>query len=270
VFNENGREVLTRYFAPYLAEAKRRQLGFVLDTPTWRASRDWGEKIGFTSEKVVDANHQAVNFVRELRDAVSDPAFPVVLNGVIGPRGDGYVVDFTMTMNEAARYHRPQIEALRDGGAEMVSAITMNYAEEAIGIALAARHCTIPVVISFTVETDGHLPSGQPLQAAIESTDALTASAPAYYMINCAHPDHFRHALTGSGAWLNRIRGIRANASRKSHAELDASTELDIGDPAELGRQYRELLSRLPRLSVFGGCCGTDHRHIAAICQACL
>ena len=152
----------------------------------------------------------------------------------------------------------------------LVSAITMTYAEEAIGIARAARACGIPVAISFTVETDGRLPSGQPLKSAIEETDAATGSAAAYYMINCAHPEHFRDVLSEDGAWLDRIGGIRANASRKSHAELDAATELDIGDPAELGQQYRDLRKQLPRLRVFGGCCGTDHRHIRAICEACL
>jgi S-methylmethionine-dependent homocysteine/selenocysteine methylase len=175
-----------------------------------------------------------------------------------------------MTAEESARYHRPQLEALREGGADMVSAITMTYAEEAMGIAVAARECGMPVAISFTVETDGRLPSGQPLKMAVDETDAATDSFPAYYMINCAHPEHFHSALADEGAWLDRIGGIRANASRKSHAELDASTELDIGDPAELGRQYRALRTHLPRLFLFGGCCGTDCRHVSAICDACL
>jgi homocysteine S-methyltransferase len=270
VLSEAGRETLTRYFAPYLAEAKRRGVGFVLDTPTWRANPDWAEKLGFGLEDLLEANRRAVAFAAELRDQFGAPSIPIVLNGVIGPRGDGYVVGSAMTADEAARYHRPQIEALRDGGADMVSAITMTYAEEAVGIALAARACDVPVALSFTVETDGRLPSGQDLKAAIEETDAATGNTPAYYMINCAHPDHFRGSLGSSEPWLDRILGIRANASRKSHAELDASTELDIGDPAELGRQYRDLRSQLPKLRIFGGCCGTDHRHIVAICEACL
>jgi homocysteine S-methyltransferase len=270
VLSEAGRETLTRYFAPYLAEAERRGVGFVLDTPTWRANPDWAEKLGFGLEDLLDANRRAVAFAAELRNKVGAPSIPIVLNGVIGPRGDGYVVGSAMTADEAASYHRPQIEALRDGGADMVSAITMTYAEEAVGIAHAARACGVPVALSFTVETDGRLPSGQDLKAAIEETDAATGNTPAYYMINCAHPDHFRGALASGEPWIDRILGIRANASRKSHAELDASTELDIGDPAELGRQYRDLRSQLPKLRIFGGCCGTDHRHIVAICEACL
>jgi homocysteine S-methyltransferase len=253
-----------------LAEAKRRGVGFVLDTPTWRASPDWAEKIGFSRDEVLQANRRAASFMAQLRETLGDPSIPVVLNGVVGPRGDGYVVGVTMTGEEAERYHRPQIDALRDGGVDMVSAITMTYIEEALGIARAARSCGLPVVISFTVETDGRLPSGQSLRAAIEETDATTEGAPAYYMINCAHPDHFRHVLTGGGEWLSRIVGIRANASRQSHTELDAATELDIGDPAQLGQQYRELRDQLPRLNVFGGCCGTDHRHLRAISEACI
>ena len=126
----------------------------------------------------------------------------------------------------------------------------------------------MPAAISFTLEIDGKLPSGDTLADAIARTDAETGAYPAYYMINCAHPTHFEHVLRDGGAWTKRIRGLRANASARSHAELDESTELDDGNPEELGVQYRELRSLLPQLTVVGGCCGTDHRHVAAICKA--
>jgi S-methylmethionine-dependent homocysteine/selenocysteine methylase len=268
VLTEEGRAQLTRYFAPYLAEAAQRGVGIVLDTPTWRANADWAAKLGYGPQRLREINRLSVDYVASLRD-VHEGVAPVVLNGVIGPRGDGYAVGAAMTEAEAEAYHALQAEAFRDSPADMISAITMTYAEEAIGITRAARRCGLPVAISFTVETDGRLPSGQPLREAIEQTDAATGAYPAYYMINCAHPDHFRGVLE-DGAWLDRIGGLRANASRKSHAELDASTELDIGDPAELGRQYDALRSRLRHLCVLGGCCGTDHRHIQAICEACL
>lgn len=270
VLTEAGRGTLARYFAPYLTEARDRSIGFVLDTPTWRANPDWAEKLGFGLDDMLEANRRAVSFAANLRDEAGGPSTPIVLNGVVGPRGDGYVVGSTMTVDHAARYHRPQIEALRDGGADMVSAVTMTYMEEAVGIALAASGLGVPVALSFTVEIDGRLPCGQTLKSAIEETDAATGNTPAYYMINCAHPDHFREAIASGEPWLDRILGIRANASRKSHAELDESTELDIGDPAELGAQYRDLRLQMPKLRVFGGCCGTDHRHIVAICEACL
>jgi S-methylmethionine-dependent homocysteine/selenocysteine methylase len=145
----------------------------------------------------------------------------------------------------------------------------MNYVEEAVGIAQAARRAAMPVVISFTVETDGRLPTGQTLQAAVEQVDAETDAYPAYFMINCAHPTHFDEVLETRAPWLDRLGGLRANASHKSHAELDESTSLDVGDPDELGRQYAAIKQRVPRLNVLGGCCGTDHRHIEQIAATC-
>ena len=270
VLSEAGRSTLERYFAPYLAEAMSRNTGFVLDTATWRANPDWGAKLGYGRDALREANRQAVEFAADLRNACATSQAPMVVNGVIGPRGDGYVVADTMAPAAAQAYHSLQMETFRDSVTDMVSAVTMTYAAEAIGIARAASDAGLPVAVSFTVEIDGRLPSGQSLREAIEETDAETASYPAYYMINCAHPDHVMPALAAGDIWLDRVRGLRANASRKSHAELDASTELDSGDPEELGRQYRDLRKRLPQLCVFGGCCGTDHRHVRAICAACL
>jgi S-methylmethionine-dependent homocysteine/selenocysteine methylase len=268
--DEAGQQKLRRYFEPYLRLAMERDAGFVLDTVTWRANADWGAKTGHDAAALVEANQAAVRFAAGLRDVVADARMPVLINGVIGPRGDGYRVEEVMTAAAAEAYHRAQVETLHEAGADMVSAITMTNVEEATGIARAAAVARLPVVISFTVETDGRLPSGQSLCAAIEQVERESAGAPAYYMINCAHPSHFADAIAESGGWLERIGGVRANASRKSHAELDAATELDPGDPVELGRLYRDLRNRLPGLAVFGGCCGTDHRHVKAICDACL
>lgn len=266
--SENGRRQLERYFEPYLRTARERQVGFILDTPTWRANRDWGEKLGFTPQDLADINRQAVAWAANLRKRHAETSAGVVINGVVGPRGDGYQPGRQMSAHEAEDYHSPQIEAFQVAGVDLVSAITMNYVEEAIGIARAAAG--LPVVVSFTVETDGRLASGESLQSAIERTEDATGSGPAYYMINCAHPAHFEHVLADGAAWTSRIRGLRANASQKSHVELDEAVELDPGDPADLGQRYRNLRGRLKNLSVLGGCCGTDHRHIMAICEACL
>lgn len=194
----------------------------------------------------------------------------VPVNGVVGPRGDGYRPEMEMTPVEASDYHRDQVVAFRDAGADMISAVTMNYPEEAVGIACAAMEAGLPSVISFTVETDGRLPSGESLAEAIEIVDDETDGAPAYFMINCAHPSHFQSVLAEAGSWVQRVGGVRANASAKSHAELDAATELDPGDPADLARRYRTMRNSFAHIKVLGGCCGTDHRHIAAICEACL
>jgi S-methylmethionine-dependent homocysteine/selenocysteine methylase len=263
---DEGREALRRYFEPYLAIARERGTGIVLDTATWRANPDWGERLGYSKDELADANRRAVAFAREL--AAAAPEVPVVLDGVVGPRGDGYVVGETMSAEHAEAYHRDQIAAFADAGADMVSAITMTYADEATGIARAAKAAGLPAAISFTVETDGRLPSGQPLREAIEQVDAETDGAPAYFMVNCAHPTHFAGVLEDDGAWRERIAGVRANASRMSHEQLDAAEQLDEGDPAELAEQYRALGERLPRLAVLGGCCGTDDRHIAQIAGA--
>jgi len=265
-----GRARLETYFEPYIRTARERDVGFILDTPTWRANADWGAKLGYTEEDLVEINRQAVCWAGSLRSRLSRGGTKILLNGVVGPRGDGYRPDRQMSADEAQAYHTAQVEAFRESGADMVSAITMNYAEEAIGIARAAQEIGLPVVVSFTVETDGRLASGETLQSAIERTDWAADNAPAYYMINCAHPVHFDQVLSGGEAWARRIQGLRANASSRSHAELDEATELDPGDPVDLAQRYKALRAQLKHLKVFGGCCGTDHRHIAAICDACL
>jgi homocysteine S-methyltransferase len=270
VADEAGRAKIMSYFEPYLVMSRERGVGFILDTPTWRANADWGERLGYSPEQLTAINRAAVAMLVELRDAHSSDGTRIVINGAIGPRGDGYRVDSAMSAEEAQLYHDAQIAAFRDSEADMVSAITMTYVEEAIGIARAARARGLPAVISFTVETDGRLPSGETLEAAVTAVDAATGNAPAFYMINCAHPLHFEGAIAPGGPWLDRVRGIRANASTRSHAELDEAQDLDAGDPVQLGRHYRELRGRLNRFSVMGGCCGTDHWHIAANCEDCL
>jgi S-methylmethionine-dependent homocysteine/selenocysteine methylase len=262
-----GVDVLRTYYTSYLEIAAQHGVGIVLDTPTWRANPDWGDRLGYSAAELADVDRRGVALLEELR-ATADGVPHVIISGCIGPRGDGYRVDNEMTAEEAQRYHDPQVATFADTAADLVSALTLTYAAEAVGVARAAQNAGIPSVISFTVETDGRLPSGQPLREAIEEVDDQTQGAVAYFMINCAHPKHFAHVLEGDGDWRGRIRGLRANASEKSHAELDEAEELDSGDPAALARHYRELQTRLPSLTVVGGCCGTNHRHVAEICSA--
>jgi S-methylmethionine-dependent homocysteine/selenocysteine methylase len=264
--DERGRDHLRRYYDPYLDIAERRGVGIVVDTPTWRANHDWACRLGYSSDQLADRNRRSVAFVGEL--VAGRSRVVGVVNGVIGPRGDGYIVDNPMTASEAHHYHAMQARAFAEADADMITAVTMTYADEAIGIVRAAADVGLPVVISFTVETDGRLPSGQALGDAVEAVDAATANGPAYYMVNCAHPTHFEHVLVDGARWLERIKGVRANASRQSHAELDAAEELDRGDECELAADYLRLQAVLPDLRVVGGCCGTDHRHIDAICAA--
>ena len=268
--NEDGRELLRKYFRTHASIARQHRAGFVLESATWRASSDWGAKLGYTAETLAEANERAIALLHDLRQELEADETPMVISGCIGPRGDGYKADQRMTAREAEEYHAAQAGIFERAKADLITAITMTYSEEVIGVTRAARAVGMPVAISFTTETDGRLPSGQGLRAAIDQVDEATDRGPAYYMINCAHPSHFASALHSGAPWVKRIRGLRANASIKSHAELDESTELDVGDPRELGAQYRELRRRFKHLNVLGGCCGTDHRHVEAICMACV
>lgn len=264
-----GRAELVKYYERYLSIARDRGVGFVLDTATWRASRDWGRLIGFDAARLEAVNRTSVDLVAALRDTWETPSSPIVLNGAIGPRGDGYKAG-RMTAAEARDYHALQVDILAHTQVDMVSAITMNTVNEGVGIALAAKAAGMPCVVSFTVETDGRLVDGTTLRAAVEATEEATGGAPVYYMVNCAHPSHFEQALARNEAWVRRIRGVRANASAKSHAELDESETLDIGDIGDLARRYGMLTKTFPSMRILGGCCGTDHRHMAAICEACV
>lgn len=267
--SDEGSAALRNYFSTYAEIARRHEVGCVLESATWRANPDWAAKLGYSADALDAVNRRAIEQLVELRAEFETDASPMVISGCVGPRGDGYSPDNVMSANEAEAYHAAQIGTFARTEADLVTAITMNYVEEAIGIARAARAAGMPAVISFTVETDGRLPTGQPLGEAIEAVDAATDAYPAYFMINCAHPSHFRRVLEEGGAWVERIRGLRANASKKSHAELNESDTLDDGDPIELGHDHAALKPLLKNLAVLGGCCGTDHRHIEEICKAC-
>lgn len=267
--HEEGCAALQKYFRTYAAIARLYAVGCILESATWRASADWGAKLGYSATALSEMNRRAIALLHEIRSEYEHDTTRMVISGCIGPRGDGYNPTVLMHEDDAQSYHAVQAATFRDAEADMVTAITMTYAAEAIGLTRAAQAAGMPVVISFTVETDGRLPGGQALREAIEQVDDATGQAPAYYMINCAHPTHFAGVLAAGEAWLDRIGGVRANASSKSHAELDEAAELDDGNPVELGRQYRELRAKLRKLNVLGGCCGTDHRHVEEICKAC-
>jgi S-methylmethionine-dependent homocysteine/selenocysteine methylase len=266
--NPGTRGRLRRYYDGYLDIARQHGAGFVIETPTWRANPDWAGQLGYSPEQLDAANRSAVELAEEVRAAAAADGITAVVSGCVGPRGDGYDPGDAMTPEDAQHYHAVQIGTFAQTTADQVTAITMTNAEEAIGIVRAAVAAGIPAAISFTVETDGRLPTGQTLHEAIEQVDAATDGAAAYFMVNCAHPTHFADALKHDGPWRRRLAGLRANASEKSHAELDEATELDEGDPADLGARHAALRDRLPSITVLGGCCGTDARHVAEIVSA--
>jgi len=266
---ERGLKRLRDYYQQFATTAKAGGFGLVLETPTWRANPDWAATVGYSKAALADANRKAIDLMVEIRELNETPRSPMVISGNLGPRGDGYDPGKMMSADEAAAYHAEQIEVFRGTEADMVSVFTMNYVNEAVGVARAAKAAGIPSAISFTVETDGKLPTGQSLKDAILQVDAETDAAPAYYMLNCAHPTHFADVLAAGESWVKRLRGLRANASRRSHAELDAAADLDDGNPVELGQQYADLRRKLGHINVLGGCCGTDHRHVEQIAFAC-
>jgi homocysteine S-methyltransferase len=267
-FDHDDPDMLHEYFAPYLETAKSRGCGFLLESATWRSSPDWLNKLGIAEQRHAELNRKAIDFLLRIREDHETAESPMPISGQLGPRGDGYSIDAKMSPREAEAYHSWQARLFAETEADQISALTLNYVEEAVGVARAGAAAGVPTVISFTVETDGRLPSGQPLGEAIEQVDAESGGAPAYFMLNCAHPDHFSGTLKAGKDWVGRIRAVRANASRMSHEELDNAEELDSGNPQEFGQQHAELLGRFPSLRVMGGCCGTDHRHVEEISKA--
>ncbi len=264
---QKGREILKKYYSKYIDISNKFNLSFILETPTWRANKDWGLMLGYTEPQLDALNFGAIEFMREIALENNLEANRTLISGCVGPRGDGYEIRKKMTIKESMNYHSRQVASFALADADMVCALTLNYSEEAIGIALAAKEANIPVVLSFTVETDGNLPSGEIIKGAIEMVDYESGNYPQHYMINCAHPNHFMYKMKGNENWKKRIRGIRANASTKSHEELDASIELDVGDRNLLALNYKKMKQHLPELVAYGGCCGTDHKHMQEICK---
>ncbi len=266
--SEEGTEALRSYYRRHATIAQKNGAGFILESATWRASPDWGRELGYSAQELDEANPRAIALLRELKEEFETERSPMVISGCVGPRGDGYDAGRVMSPEEANAYHARQIGVFAESGVDLVTAITMTNTNEAIGVTRAAQAAGLPVVISFTVETNGRLPTGERLGGAVDTVDRTTGNGPVYFMINCAHPTHFESVIESS--WAQRLRGIRANASKCSHAELDQATELDDGNPIELGLQYRNLRSRFGHINVLGGCCGTDHRHIEQICISCM
>ena len=262
--DREGRQALGDYFRGFLSLANETGCGYILDTVTWKAHLHWAGDLGVNAEQLRQANRDSINFISSLRDEFSSNTAPIILNAIIGPRGDAYAPEESVAAQEAENYHAQQLGWLAETEVDMITAMTFTQADEAIGIVRAANELDLPIVVSFTVETDGNLPTGQTLASAIMQVDQETQNGAAYFMVNCAHPDHFAHVL-GDEPWARRIRGIRCNASRLSHAELDECETLDDGDPVELGQQYVEIKTKMPWLNIFGGCCGSDLRHVTQI-----
>lgn len=261
--DERGRALLQDYYRGYADVAVRAGAGLLLEAPTWRANPDWGARLGCDAADLARSNRAAIAFLADLADTYADRVPAVTVSGMVGPRGDGYRSDGDVDPDEAAAYHRPQLAAFAEAGADLAAAYTMTTPGEATGVVRAARSVGLPVAVSFTLETDGRLPDGTLLADAVERVDA--EGGPDFFLLNCAHPQHMLPALDEPGGWQSRIRGLRCNASSASHAELDEAEQLDEGDLDVFAAGYAAIRARLPWLTVLGGCCGTDVRHVARV-----
>lgn len=265
LLNPEQKILLREYYSRLVDLAAEQNVGVILDSVTWAANRERGAKLGYSADDLRRFNIEAIELILDVRSEKGD--LPTVLCGQVGPRGDGYKLSKLMTMSEAEDYHSEQIEVNSATEADFVAGFTIGYAEEATGIVRAAQRHDIPVAVAFTVETDGRLPSGMTVREAIETVDANTNKGALYFLINCAHPEHFANILDGD-SWVHRLHGVVVNASRCSHAELEVADALDAGDPEELGRQVGELRKRFPHFNIVGGCCGSDFRHMHHIIGA--
>ena len=261
------REKLMEYYRKYLDISLKYKKGFILESPTWRASKDWGEKLNYDEQELFVINQRSITLMESIRDEYKDENPFIYISGCVGPRSDAYNIGRKMTIDDAVDYHLPQIKALKSSGADFITALTINYLEEGLGIVMAAQEANIPVVISFTVEKNGKLCDGRSLEDAIMDIDWCTGSYPLYYMVNCAHPSHYLSEINTDNQWIQRIKGCRSNASSLSHEELDASDSLQQDPMYEFTDSHILLKTFLPGLKVFGGCCGSDHNHVEGLCQ---
>lgn len=267
--DKRSARALREYYSAFAEVAVKLGTPFIFDSLTYRASRDWGDLLGYSTSGLAEMNHKCFELYRECAIAAGLAQGDTVISGCIGPKGDAYQTNQDLTSESAETYHSEQIGTFKESGADIITALTLNTTEEAIGIARAAAKVGLPSVIAFTIEKDRKLRSGETLKQAIETVDAATVNAPAYYMINCSHPVDFGPALAVE-PWANRIRGLRANASSLDHGTLCQLGHLEEGDPDELASQYVDLRAAHPNMNVFGGCCGTDYAHVEKIGRALL
>ncbi len=260
---------ITSYIEDLINVALRNKVGIVLCGIHYRASRDWGELLGYSRTSLADINHKGVELLKSLKKKHETADSPMPVSACIGPRGDAYELNRTMSVEEAEDYHSEQIATLRDAGVDLVSALTFNNTDEVIGLARAAKSIGVPCVASFSLDESGRLKTGHSLKQAIETTDDATDGSVAYYMINCTHPVDFEPALE-TGDWALRLNGMRPNASTLAKGTLCQLGHLEEGDPVELGQQMGDVARRFPHISVWGGCCGTDHNHMEEICRTVL
>lgn len=249
----------------YLETAVRHGFVALMGGLDYRASPDWASKLGFDAQALADVQLRCIDLLREFAKPFEPELPDVLIVGIVGPRGDAYSLNRTITAAEAEDYHSTQLATLKRAGVDLVSAMTFNNTEEAIGVARAAAGLGLPLAISFTLDSTSRLKSGPTVRQAITTVDAATGDArPDFYGINCSHPHEFTPALE-PGDWMQRVRSFRPNAAMMEKQQLCQIGHLVDGDPQELGAQMGALARRYPHIDVWGGCCGTWDAHLDAI-----
>lgn len=251
-------------FRSYLEVAAKHKVCALMGGLDYRASPDWGELLGYSAASLADANLQSIEFLREIASEYLSQIPEILIQGLIGPRGDAYERNETITANEAEDYHAVQLETLKKADVDLALAITFNNIPESVGVARAAAKIGVPLGISLTLDTTSKLSSGESLADAITMIDEETGQSPAFYSINCSHPLEFEPAI-GPGDWVKRVRGVRPNASKMDKMALCKIGHLEDGDPVELGVLCGDLARRYPHMDIWGGCCGTWDRHLDEI-----
>lgn len=255
-------------FCAQLDVAAEFGLSFLLSGLDYRASPDWGAKLGYSPAALAEANLAAIGFLREIAEGYHGQIPQLLIGGILGPRGDAYGLNRDITTESAEDYHAVQLETLKAAEVDFACALTFNNAPEAIGAARAASKIGVPLSISLTLDSTHRLKSGPSLAEAIAEIDAEAGEhAPDFYLLNCSHPLEYEPAIE-PGDWIARLRGVRPNASKMEKLALCKLGHLEAGDPVELGRQVRDLSERHPHMDVFGGCCGTGDRHLREIAKA--
>ena len=259
--------VIRNMYRRYLDVAAEQGVGVLLNGHDYRASPDWGAKLGYSAEGLQQMQRRTIQFLDEMRAEYADRVTDVYIAACIGPRGDAYGTGGEITADEAEDYHSVQLHNLDGTAADMAVAATFNNIPEAIGVIRAAKGAGMPIGVSLTLTPEGRLRSGPTLREAVETVDEVTAGAAAWFGTNCSHPLEFEPAIADAGPWLDRLRYIRPNAAKMDKIALCSLGHLEDGDPEELGEQMGDVVRRLPRADIIGGCCGTDERHLSEIAR---
>src|SRR5215207_5210671 len=255
-------------YGRYLDTAARHGFGVVIGGLDYRASPDWASLLGYSSEALAEMQMRAIDFLRELARPYQGQVPALMYAGIVGPRGDAYETNQTITAEEAEEYHSEQLANLARAGVDLVEAMTFNSVPEVIGLSRAAARVGLPLSVSFTLDNSTRrLVSGPTLKDAIETIDAQTGDdRPAFYGINCSHPLEFIPAIE-TGNWFERVRCLRPNAAMMDKISLCTLGHLEMGDPPNLGELMGGLARQYPHIDMWGGCCGTWETHLDAIAR---